>query len=83
MGWVVQINPTSPAFHLSRELVEILDPFLDDYQMRYCYIDPERAEEALNALRGVSSRFTEEQRVIDQIVALLEDESDVELLFGN
>ena len=83
MGWVVQINPTAPAFQLSRELVELLDPFVEDFEMRYCYIDPERAVDALAALRRVSSRVTEEQRVIEQIVALLEDEREVELLFGN
>ena len=45
MGWVVQINPKAPAYHLTIGLAELLRRFSTDFELIYCCIE-ERAGRA-------------------------------------
>jgi len=81
MGWDIQINPTAEALHISFELVEVLDQFVEDFEMRYCGLEPR--DEAIAALRRVRPQGVEEQQAIDRILAELERGAAVELLIGH
>lgn len=81
MSWDIQINPTAEAMHVSYELVEAIDEFAEDFEMRYCFVEP--SDEALAALRRVRAQGPEEQSAIDQIIANLQRGETVELPIGH
>ncbi len=81
MSWDIQINPTAEALHVSYELVEVLDEFVEDFEIRYCALQP--SDEAIAALRAVRPQGGEEQQAIDQILANLQRGDAVELLIGH
>jgi dihydroorotase len=81
MSWDIQINPTAEALHVSYELVEALDEFVEDFDIRYCALEP--SDEAIAVLRRVPAQGPEEQSAIDQIVANLQRGEAVELLIGH
>lgn len=81
MSWDVQINPQAEALHISYELVEALDELVEDFNIRYCALEP--SPQAIAALRRVHAQSQEEQQAIDQIVAELERGEPVELLIGH
>jgi hypothetical protein len=81
MGWDVQINPTAEAHGVTWELVDLLDGFVEDFHMRYCFIS--KRKQALAALRAFQAERREDGAVVKQIIEHLENGDEVELLFGN
>ena len=81
MSWDIQINPAAEALHVSYELVEAIDEFAEDFNIRYCALKP--SAEAIAALRRVRAHGDEEQLAIDRLVAELERGEPVELLIGH
>jgi hypothetical protein len=81
MGWDIQINPTAEANHVSPALVEVLDEFVEDFEIRYCALQPDPA--AIAALRGVQARSREEEAAIARMISELERGNAVELLIGH
>jgi predicted RNA-binding protein with EMAP domain len=83
VGWDIQINPTSEARGISWNLVETLEPFLQDFELRYCYLEPEDAEELMPKLRALKPRGDSEAQAIREIIVLLERGETVELMLGH
>ncbi|HYM14826.1 MAG TPA: hypothetical protein VEZ14_04655 [Dehalococcoidia bacterium] len=81
MGWDIQINPTAEAHGVSSALVALLDGHVQDFHMRYCYLDP--SDEAIAALRSFSSDEREDALVVKAMIEELEAGNEVELLIGN
>ncbi len=63
-------QPNGEALHVSYELVEAIDEFVEDFDIRYCCLEP--SAEAIAALRRVRARGDEEQLAIDRLIAELE-----------
>ena len=80
MGYTMQINPTSPARSVSVQLMQALEPHLEDFELRYCALEP--SAEAIRALRAYAAAWPEEQEAVTEIIALLERREPVELLIG-
>lgn len=40
MGWDIQINPTAESLPISHGLAELLDPYLEDFNIRYAFVEP-------------------------------------------
>ncbi len=81
MGWDIQINPTAEAFPITHNLVELLDEWAVDFDMRYFSIqkDP-RLLAQLSTYRPANAI---EADVIDRLVRELENEDGVELMLGH
>ncbi len=80
MGGVVQINPTSEALHVSRQFSEMLYIYAQDFELKYCWLEPE--PEVIEALNNLVPDGPEEARAIREIIHLLERGEDVEILYG-
>jgi len=80
MGWVVQINPTSPVHSIRGDLVNALESHLEDFELRYCSLEP--SARALRALRAYEPAWDEERVAVAEIISLLERGETVELLLG-
>ena len=81
MGWDIQINPTAEAFSITRQLAEVLDPFLEDFQMRYAALSP--SDELIDALRIHVSKHRTDSNVVTMLLAELDRGEDVEVMLGN
>ena len=86
MSWDIQINPTAKAFPISYTLVELLDGYATDFEMKYCYI--QKDDELIAKLQAFRPASRQEAAVVAQLIRGLEllgdDECDrVELLFGH
>jgi hypothetical protein len=84
MGWDIQINPTAEAFPITYSLVELLDDWATDFEMKYCYIEKDPRLIAL--LQTYRPADDAEATVVEQLIRQLkslEDEERVELLFGH
>lgn len=81
MSWDIQINPTAEALHVSYQLVEVLEEFVEDFEIRYCFLQP--SDEAIAALRAVRPQGAEEHSAVSWILAELERGDEVELLIGH
>lgn len=81
MGWDIQINPTAEAHGVSWKLVDMLDEYVEDFQMRYCFLEPN--PEAIAALRSFSSEERDDSLVVKAIIEELESGNEVELLIGH
>jgi hypothetical protein len=81
MGWDIQINPTAEAHPVSSKLVDLLDGYVDDFEIRYCALNP--SDEALAALRGLRLDSHEDEQVVRALIAELEAGNGVELLIGH
>lgn len=84
MGWDIQINPTAEAFRITYNLVELLDDWATDFEMKYCYIEKDpRLIALLQIYRPVDdNEATVVERLVRQLTSL-KDEERVELLFGH
>ena len=81
MAWDIQINPHAEATSVSRELVDVLDEFVQDFEVRYCGLQPD--SNVIAALRRVQAHTREEEAAIAYIVRELERGDAVELLIGH
>jgi hypothetical protein len=81
MSWDIQINPTAEALHVSHGLVEALNEFVGDFDIRYCFLEPN--DEAVAALRRVRARGPEERLAIERLIGELERGEAVELPIGH
>ena len=81
MSRTLQINPTSPVFHVSPKFTEFLLFHAEEFALKYYYLDPEN-EEMMEALREFVPQEPEEAEAIRQIMELIEREEEVELLYG-
>lgn len=81
MGWDIQINPTAEAFPITHKLVDLLDKWAVDFDMKYCALqrDP-RLMAQLSAYRPANAV---EAGVIGRLIRELEDEDGVELMLGH
>ena len=80
MGGVVQINPTSEALHVSPGFSEFLYIYAQDFELKYCWLDPE--PRVIQALRDLQPEGEEEAQAIREILELLERSEEVEILYG-
>ena len=86
MGWDIQINPTAEAFPITHNLVELLDEYATDFEMKYCYI--QKDPQLIASLQAYRPADDGEATVVEQLIRRLEslgeEEDDwVELLFGH
>ena len=81
MGWDIQINPHAQAHGVSRELVDLLDPFLEDFEMRYAALEPNRR--VLAALRAFHPATDDEKAAVAELITRLAGRESVELFLGN
>jgi hypothetical protein len=81
MGWDIQINPTAEAFPITHNLVELLDEWAVDFDIKYCALqrDP-RLIAQLSTYRPANAA---EAAVIGRLIRELEDEDCVELMLGH
>ena len=80
MGRVVQINPTAEALHVSPQFGEVLYEFAQDFELKYCWLDPD--PDVIDALKAIEPSGDDEVRAIRTIVELLEAGEEVEILYG-
>ncbi len=80
MGYTMQINPTSPARSVSFQLMNALERHLEDFELRYCFIEP--TPEAIRTLRTHAAAWPEEQDAVTELITHLEQGEPVELLIG-
>ena len=82
MGWDIQINPTAEAFPITHNLVEILDKWAVDFDIRYCALEPDpRLIAQLSAYRPANAI---EADVINRLLRELEENEDgVEMMLGH
>ncbi len=81
MGWDIQINPTAEAFSITRELAQVLDPFLEDFSIRYAALSP--SDELIDALRAHVSKHRTDGNVVAMLLAELDTGDGVEVMLGN
>lgn len=81
MGWDIQINSTAEATPITPGLVELLDEWVVDFDMRYCSL--QRDPRLVALLRTYRPATDAESAVVARLVRELECEDGVELLLGH
>ncbi len=76
----VQIDPRAEALAVSHDFIEAIEPFVQNFDIRYCGLDSSDAQPLIARLRALTPKFTDEQRAIATIVRLLVNGEPVELL---
>lgn len=69
MGWNIQMNPAAEANHVSDKLMQVLDGFVQDHAMRYCWVDPDPA--LIEALQAIEPQGVDEAWVIGRLAGRL------------
>jgi hypothetical protein len=82
MAHHVQINPTAPALHVSRDLLEVLEQNAVDFEIRYCFIPEENAEATIEALEALTPQGVDEAFAVKQLIADLIAGEPVEVLYS-
>jgi len=78
MACHVQINPTAEALQVSHELMEVLEEHVRDFEIRYCYLEPEPV--LIEALRAIRPQDEDEEKALAALRRELENGEPVELL---
>lgn len=84
MSWSLQINPTSEAYSVDWDLVWLLEPFMEDFEMRYASLQAHPA--LIAALKHANPKGADERDAISQLIAELEklgEDEAVEVLLGH
>jgi hypothetical protein len=80
MGIDVQVNPMADSLRISPELYEILEPYLEEFEIWYVGIQPSAA--LTKALRTHAPRDKDEARVIRELLEVLERNDSVGMLIS-
>ena len=75
----VQIEPRAEALRVSSEFAEILDEYAEDFEIRYCDLEPHGA--VIAALRAIAPQSEDERLALARVLAVLERGEGVELLY--
>lgn len=76
----IQINPRAEAISISPALAHILDEHAEDFDIRYCALEP--TPEVIAAIRAIQPRDTSERRAITLLLRELEAGEPVELHYS-
>jgi hypothetical protein len=76
----VQIEPRAEALRVSAEFAEVLDEYAEDFEIRYCGLEPNEA--VIGALRAISAKSEDERLALARVLAMLESGEGVELLYS-
>ena len=80
MGWDIQINPTAEALHIRRDLFQLLEKYMTDFEMRYVWVPP--GKRVINALKAYQPDGDDEHRAVTELIERFENRETVELMFG-
>ena len=81
MGWDIQINPTAESLHIRWELADLLDGYLEDFEIRYAALEP--GPEVIAALRAYAPAHADEERAVTSLLTALESGEAVEVMLGH
>ncbi len=80
MGWDIQINPVAESIHpVSWDLVELLYDWVEDFEIRYCFL--KRNPRLIALLKTYTPRDHRGASAIEQLLSNLKRDDPVELLF--
>jgi hypothetical protein len=81
MAWDIQINPTAASLQVTPALVNLIEPYLEDFEIRYAALEPD--DGLIAKLKAYRSDGVEETRAVAQLIAQLEQGEPVELFLGH
>ncbi len=76
----IQINPRAEAISIGYDLAAILDEHAEDFDIRYCALEP--TPEVIAAIRAIHPRDAGERRAIALLLRELEAGEGVELHYS-
>lgn len=82
MSHHIEISPAARALRVSRELLEVLDEFAEDYEIRYCFVPLHGRRKMIAALESVTPIEDEESDAIQALIERLRTRKRIELLYS-